>query len=84
MAKSKSDFCDDREWNTPPDADAPDDVKHRYQRELRRRWEGMGKPSDILDFPMPNGDWWRDPYGTDPQIHIQRAMKRLQREQRST
>lgn len=81
MVKRSTDetFSQDRAWNTPPDADAPDDVKCRYQRELRNRWESMVLPSDILDFPLPTNDWWTDPYGIDPEYQRRRVQKQMAR-----
>jgi hypothetical protein len=79
MARSSESFKEDRLWNTPPDADAPDDVKYRYQKELRRRWEAMQKPSDIMDFPMPTDDWWTHPFGIDSAIIARQQLKRMKR-----
>jgi hypothetical protein len=72
-------FKEDRLWNTPPDADAPDDVKYRYQKELRRRWEAMGDlPSAILDFPLPDPErWWTHPHGIDPSYQQRQQLRKL-------
>jgi hypothetical protein len=70
-----SDFRNDRDFNTPPDADDPYEAKVAYQRELRRRWEAMEKPSDILNFPLPTGDWRTDPHGVPPQYYEQKLKR---------
>jgi hypothetical protein len=57
MAKPKSDFRDDRDWNTPPDFDAPLEEKIAYSRWLRKKWDNLPElPSAILDMPMPDPD----------------------------
>jgi hypothetical protein len=74
-----SDFKADMDFNTPPDADNPMEIKLAYQRHLRKRWEAMTKPSDILAFPDSNGKWWLDPHGIDPAVIAQQQLKRLKR-----
>jgi hypothetical protein len=71
-----SDFRIDRDFNTPPDADDPYEVKLAYQRELQRGWQAMGDlPSAILDFPLPDPErWWTDPHGIDPESYQRRKM----------
>jgi hypothetical protein len=78
----KDSFRDDREFNAVPDIHSSLEDKISYQRYLRKRWEAMTKPSDILYFPVPNGNWWCDPHGIDPEIIAQQQLRRLKRQMR--
>jgi hypothetical protein len=45
-----------------------DEQKWEYVHMLRKRWAAMGdKPSEILDFPMPDERWWTHPESGTPQ-----------------
>jgi hypothetical protein len=76
---SKNSFRDDRDFNAVPDIHSSLEDKIAYQRQLRKRWEAMEKPSDILDFPDSNGQWWLDPFGIDPAVIAQQQLRRLKR-----
>ena len=82
MAKRKSDFVEDRQFNAVPDIHAPLEEKLRYQRKLRAAWEACERPSDCLDIPMEDPDkWWTHPTNPSPeqiQQQIKRQMKRYE------
>jgi hypothetical protein len=58
-----------------PEDCVTDEQKWAYVHQLRKRWAAMGeKPSEILDFPMPDERmWWTHPEAGTPQ-----GWKRIQ------
>jgi hypothetical protein len=67
MAKQKS-------AELKPEDCVTDEQKWAHVHMLRKRWAAMGdKPSEILDFPMPDERWWTHPEAGTPQ-----GWKRIQ------
>jgi hypothetical protein len=75
-----SDFRDDRDFNTPPDADDPFAVKLAFQRELERRRMEAELPSDLPEVDMNEQRWWMIPFQPSPEQiahHNRRYLKRI-------
>jgi hypothetical protein len=75
-------FKDDRAWHYDvPDDDATLAEKIAHQRKLRKRWESISKPSDMLAIPREDPErWWTHPEGVSPELaraQLERQMKRL-------
>jgi hypothetical protein len=62
-----SDFRADRDFNTPPDADDPYEVKLAYQRELERRRMEAELPSDLPEVAFDETRWYCIPFCPSPQ-----------------
>ena len=74
--RRESDFMSDRLFQAVPDIHAPLEEKYAYQKYLKKRWDSMVLPSDILDFPLPDPErWYTDPHGLPPQYHEQRRKR---------